>query len=255
MASLFGGPSKTNVMTGGQQNLHDDIVRTARREFGQGADVYQGQRVADTNRNINQAYSNMGNAAAPIPGMAGAMGDILSGAGNPDEVRSAFEGQLAPAQLEFKRMLNEVTNKYGDVNGASGPMADMMGRSTAEYGMGLNNLLGQMTLNDQNQARDRQVGGVNAATNARAGNINAANSMYNMGAAQQGQDQQGLAAEFAKWSEGQWTNNPALGLIGPALGTNQFAMGQEPGIVPGITGLIGGVGSVAAPFVEQPRGA
>jgi hypothetical protein len=248
--SAFGGSTQVDMLTPGQGRNLKSINNLLGDELGQAAPTYQGQRVADQNVNQLTAYGQMNNAAAPIPGMAGAMGDILSGAGNPDEVRSAFQGQLAPAQLEFQRMLNEVTNKYGDVNGGSGPMADMMGRSTAEYGMGLNNLLGQMTLNDQNQARDRQVMGVNAATNARAGNINAANSMYNMGAAQQGQDQQGLAAEFAKWNEGQWTNNPALGLIGPALGTQAYAAGTKDGWVPQATQLLGGVGSVVAPFVK-----
>jgi len=103
-----------------------------------------------------------------------------------------------------------------------------------------------LTYNDRNAAMNRQAGAIAPAAMAQQQGIEGMNSLYNMGMAEQGQEQAGLTSEYQRWLSGQWYNNPGLGLISPALGTQAMTMTNLAGLVPGTIGAVGGLASIGA---------
>ena len=246
LTSLFGGEAPQNQLNHGQGRLLHGVTNRALAELGQPANQYTGQLVAGGNQNLSSAFAGMPGVAYQNPNMQGAISSALSGAEDPAAIRAMFQEALGPAQLEFNRAQNQTANRYGDTWGSNGAFAEMMSRGTADYGMGLSQLLGQMTYQDRNAARDRQAGAIVPAAQAQGQAIQGMNALYNMGMAEQGQEQAGLSSEYNRWLSNQWYNNPALGLIAPALGTQQYTMANQVGIVPGTIGAIGGLASIGA---------
>lgn len=247
--SLFGGSSREDILTRGQGGLLDKVTNMARNELGRGADFYTGQLVAGGNANLTSAFTGIRDASRPNPALQGAITDSLGGAGDPAGVRSYYDTQLAPAKLEFDRNLNEVMNRYADVWGSSGAGAEMAARATAEYGMGLNSMLGGMVYDDRNAARDRQVQAIPGAVDAQQARMESQRGLMDLGLVEQGQEQRSITADQAQWLGSQWYNNPALGLIGPALGTQAFAMGNQKGDLSSVVEAGTGIASVIGAFV------
>lgn len=240
LSNLFGGPERINLLTGGQSQLLNNITGTMNQEFGQAADVYGGQRVAGSNNMINSAFNMMPGAAQMDPAFQQAMTQALSGAGDAAGVENMYQRALQPARTEFNRALNDVASKYGGTWGQNGALPEMLGRATADYGGALNQLLGQLTYNDRQSAANRQVQAIPGALGIeQQQNANLA-SLFGMGSQQRAMDQQNLMGDYSQWQEGQWYNNPALGFLQPALGTQAYGIGQKQGLLPGIGNMLAG---------------
>ena len=246
--SIFGGTTLKNTLTKDQKGLIRTMADTLQSEWGQPADVYGGPTVAGRTglMNLGLDMASGGNSMQPYINQASQQ--ALSGAEDPAAVMARYQSALGPAQLEFQRAQNEIGNRYGSAYGTSGPMAEMMGRSAAEYGMGLNSLLGELTYNDRNAALDRQAGAIAPAAAAQTAGMQNIQDIYGMGEADRAVTGQEYASDYAKWLSGQWYNNPALGFISPVLGTQAKSGVQEGGLLPGLMGLVGGVANLGAAF-------
>jgi hypothetical protein len=246
MSSLFGGPSSESILNDTQSDIFGSLGNLVNDQIGRAGPVYQGQRIANSTANQRGAFAGAPGAAQQNPNLNPAINSALSGAGNPDEVRQLFQDSLGPANLAFDRQLNEVGNRYGDVYGRSGALPEMAGRATAEYGMGLNQLLGQLTYNDQNAARDRQAGSIAPAVMAQQQQMQSLKDLFNIGTAEQGLNQQQLMGNYSQWQDQQWENNPALDFLPLIMGTQTKALGNQTGILPGTIGAVGGLASIGA---------
>ena len=248
LADLFGGESQESNLGFGQEGNLRHVNRLINDNLGKGIDPYTGQLVARNTSNQQAAFNGMPGAMQGNPNLTNAISSSLSGAGDPAAVRSMYNEALGPAQLEHDRMQNQTANRYGDTWGSNGAMAEMMARGDAEYGMGLNRLLGELTYNDQNAARDRQAQSIMPAVAARGMDIEGMNSLYNMGVAEQNQNQSVLTSAYMKDASERWYNHPALALLGPGLGTQAYRTQQNTGLIPGITNTIGGIASAIGAF-------
>ena len=246
--SIFGGTTLKNTLTKDQKGLIRTMADTLQSEWGQPADVYGGPTVAGRTglMNLGLDMASGGNSMQPYINQASQQ--ALSGAEDPAAVMARYQSALGPAQLEFQRAQNEIGNRYGSAYGTSGPMAEMMGRSAAEYGMGLNSLLGELTYNDRNAARDRQAGAIAPAAGAQRAGMANIQDIYGMGEADRAVTQQGYASDYAKWLSGQWYNHPALGFISPALGTQANVGAQQQGALGPILGMAGGLVNMGSTF-------
>jgi len=246
MTDLFGGSNNIDILTNSQERLVNELSQRASEELGRPADVYQGPTVAPRTSAMNRGLQAQMENAQFSPGLSSAMEQALSGAGDPEGVRSVYDAALGPAQIEFQRALNSVSSRYGDTFGASGALPEMMGRSTAEYGAGLNSLLANLTFADRNEARDRQANAIAPSAAAQAQQFDQYGQLYAAGEADRAVTGQEYESEYNKWLSGQWYNNPALKLIGPALGTQTHGIGESDGILPAIGGAAGGIGKLLA---------
>ena len=248
MASLFGGTEIKSALAPGQQTLLGSMTSTLNDLWMRPADVYRGQTVAPRTGLMNLGLDMAAGGNDMQPYINQASQHALSGAEDPAAVMARYQSALGPAQLEFQRAQNEIGNRYGSAYGTSGPMAEMMGRSAAEYGMGLNSLLGELTYNDRNAARDRQAGAIAPAAGAQRAGMANIQDIYGMGEADRAVTQQGYASDYAKWLSGQWYNNPALGFISPALGTQANVGAQQQGALGPILGMAGGLVNMGSTF-------
>ena len=228
---LFGGSSTVPLLDQFQMKFEKNIFNKVNPQIGKPTEVYGGQSIAGRNPLLNSAVGGMPGAMGMNPNVQGALDQQLSGAGDPAGVRAMYEGALGPAQLEFQRALQQVGSNYGDTWGRSGAMPEMAGRTTAEYGMGLNQLLGQLTYQDRQAAMDRQAGAIPMATNVRDSNINALNAQYGMGTAERAIEQQALTGNANNWTAKQWYSNPALALGQGLMGIQNSAFMEQPGKV------------------------
>lgn len=234
LSDLFGGSDKIDILTGSQKKLLGSLSNIVQQNLGKPGEVYGGQTVAGINPAMQGVYNSASGVTQIDPNLTSAMATQLGGAGDPTAVRSMYNEALLPAQLDFQRTLRDVGARYGDTWGRTGALPEMLGRSTAEYGMGLNQLLGQLTYNDQQAALNRQGQALNPALALEQQQNQNLGIQYGLGQDQRTIEQEGLTSDYQKWLSGQWYNNPALGFIQPVLGTQANAIGQQTGLIPGI---------------------
>lgn len=190
-------------------------------------------------------------------GAESALGDILSpmdaGAAR-DYWQTSF---VDPAMKNLTdRILPTVAERYagagthGAVSGGGFDRA--IGRATGNVATGLNAQLGQILFGADQAARNRQLGGVNAATNAAllpsriagAGEImgsNALSRLFGIGGMQRGLAGEQLGEQYQKWESAQPYANPYLNFLGASLGQpGNTIVGQQQG--PGAAALLGPLG-------------
>ena len=246
MSFITGSSGTQSILTGGQNKLLKDVTGYARNNLGRSVDVYQGSRIPGANANMQAAFGGAQDLSQANPNIMGAINQQLAGAGDPAGVRSMYESALAPARTEFDRTLQQVGSKYGDVWGSSGAHQDMVGRTVENYGNNLNSLLGNLTYNDRQAAMNRQLQAIPAAISGDQNQRMGLQSLLDIGQAERGVAAQGAAEDYEKWFAGQAYNNPWLGLIGPALGTQANVMTQTPGQLGGIVNAVtGGVNALS----------
>ena len=246
MDFFTGGTSQQSTLSGAQREVMGALGKYLTPEIGKGAAQYQGQTLAPTNNMMTSALGG-------FPGVTGdtnalfrnAMGSVLGGAEDPAAVEALYRSRLDPARLEFNRTLQDVEGRYGDTWGRSGALPEMAGRATAEYGMGLNSMLGEMVFQDRNQAKDRQLQGMAPSVAMQQQRIGNLESLYDAGTTQRGLAQEPLTEGYNKFLGEQWYNNPALQLLGPMLGTQAVQNVQKPGGFGALTGAISGAAGAA----------
>ena len=239
MEDIFGGSEQQSTLTKSQRKVLNKLSDAVIPEIGVGAEVYQGPTVAGQNPLMQQAYNQAPQTFGLNQNIYDATNQALSGAGDPEGVRAMYESALDPARLEFQRALNQVGNQYGDTWGSSGALPEMLGRTTAEYGMGLNNLLGNLTYNDRQAGMDRQVSAIPQAIGLEQQENQNLAGLYGLGQEQRAIQEQGMQSDYSKWLSGQWYSNPALGLTQPILGTSGQVMTQDQGLVGAAQGVRG----------------
>lgn len=234
---MFGGREKVPTMTGTQKDLVNRIslnlkryLDTAPRDFS--FEPYEGQIVPDVNANTQAAIDQAGGLLQQDPAMQSAVADLLSGAGDPESVRQFYEQSVvAPAEQEFEDALRLVDDRYGDTWGPTGAHQRMVADATSRFGTGIGSVLGELVYRDRNAARDRQYQGVQAGIGANTDYMNRLGATLGIGDYQRGLQGEELAGDLAKWQQSQPYNNPWLGFLGPALGSQTFAYGEKPGLL------------------------
>lgn len=230
--TLFGGRDKVSLLTGQQSKLLKNISKMARNNLGQGIDPYTGDISPGSNQEIQTAISGMYNALNPDQGRTDAINQLMSGAGDPEGVRQFYEQSvLAPSQQAFGDALRVVDDRYGDAWGTSGAHMRAVGDATSNFGIGIGSVLGDLVYQDRNAARDRQFGGVQASLADSQNTQGLLGNLFGAGDYQRGIQADQNAEALAKWEQAQAYNNPWLGLLAPALGTQAFGYGEQSGLL------------------------
>lgn len=254
MDQVFGGSQSVPLLSGPQQKFLSTMYKKINPTIGKPVDTYTGQTIAGIDPLQQRAYMGMSDAAAPNPMVGDALNSQLSGAGDPDVVRAMYESALGPARLEFNRALDTVGARYGDVWGRSGALPEMVGRTTAEYGMGLNNLLANLTYNDRQAGMQRQAAAIPMAMANRQNDMAAMAGLYEMGSANRAIKQQSLAGDYNNWNAQQWYNNPAIPLGQSMLGVQTQGYVQQPGVFNQVVGAGQGLANLAMSFANPGLG-
>lgn len=220
MDDMF-GDAGGRVMSRDVRGLTNDLGKLMRSQLGQGVATYGGQLVPTMNANTEGVLGAAGGLLTGDPNRDAAIQSLMSGAGDPAGVRSYYESQLAPAQKGFMDSLRVIDDRYGDTWGTSGAHGKVVGDATANYGIGLNQLLGQLTYDDRNAARDRQIAGVSASIGNSQDQMARLGTLLGFGDYQRGLEGEQIAADYGQWQAAQAYNNPWLGFLGTTLGTAQ----------------------------------
>lgn len=242
--SLFGGPARMDMMSFGQGQLFDSLQNLMNAELGQSANIYPGQITPGATANMQQAFRGAGQQlGAPSQQYTGALNQLLGGAGNPDEVMAAYRGQLGASRQEFGDVQRDLRNRYGSSYGRSGALPQMEAQAAGRYGASQDALLGNLMLRDTQNARQGQLGALGAYNQGQMTQASNLQSLLGIGQAERGiQGQHNLEA-MNRFDAGQWYNNPALGFMPMALGTQRYAMVDEPSM---FNQIVGGLGSLAS---------
>lgn len=220
MDDLFGS-SGGQITSRNVRGLTNDLGALMRGQLGQSASTYGGQLVPNMNANTESVLGAAGGLLQGDPNRDAAIQSLLSGAGDPQGVRAYYQSQLAPAQKGFLDSLRVIDDRYGDTWGASGAHGKVVGDATANYGIGLNQLLGQLTYDDRNAARDRMSTGVSASLASSQDQMSRLGTLLGFGDYQRGLEGEKIAADYGQWQAAQAYNNPWLGFLGTTLGTAQ----------------------------------
>ncbi len=220
MDDMF-GDAGGQIMSPEIRQLTSKLGSLMKRQLGKGVEVYDGQLVPGMNSNTESVLGAANGLLGNDPNRDAAIQSLLSGAGDPEGVRAYYESQLAPAREQFMDSLSMLDDRYGDTWGTSGSHGRVVGDATANYGIGLNQLLGQLTYDDRNAARDRMAVGVNASIGDSQDEMARLGTLLGFGDYQRGMEAEQIGADFGQWSAGQAYNNPWLGFLGTTLGTAQ----------------------------------
>lgn len=215
------GDSGGKIMSPDIRKLTNELGELMRGQLGKGVDAYGGQIVPGMNENTASVLGAASGLMTGDPNRDAAIQSLMSGAGDPEGVRAYYESQLAPSQKSFMDSLRVIDDRYGDTWGTSGSHGKVVGDATANYGIGMGQLLGQLTFDDRNAARDRMATGVSASFANSQDQMSRLGALLGFGDYQRGLEGEQLGADFSKWQTEQAYNNPWLGFLGTALSTAQ----------------------------------
>lgn len=199
--------------------------------IGQGADVFGGQRVAGFSPLQQNAQNIFGGLS---PAIGSALGGGLSGLGQSRDSLAGYlgdfdqaqsqrdfqQGVVNPAMRNFQQnIMPSISERLSNVGGTSG----VLSKAFAQAGGDLQSDLSAQGATFNQNARDTHNQNRLNASNQLAGQsqlgLNFINTLSNIGSQQRDVAQQGLGADFSRWSEGQSYNNPILKLLPLVLGT------------------------------------
>jgi hypothetical protein len=227
--------------------------------YNEGEFVYGGQLSPDATLSQQTAFNAAGGLLGSNP--AGtfdtrpAMQNALSGnpayqidpAARDRYFSSAIE---APARAAYQDSMQELDHRYGARFGRAGSQLEAGQRNAGRFNTELSAQRADMHWQDElmrrqsmENAANRQIGGIGAATTA---NQNAQNNrLANMGAmlgaggVERQIAGQGLAEEYGRWQSAQPYNNPWLGFLSAALTPEPRADYVDPGSGGMILGALG----------------
>ena len=222
MDDLF-GDSGGGIKSRDLRKLIDNLAETMVANLGQSGPVYGGQLTPGVNANTQSVFDSAGGLLGVNPQQSAAISSLLSGRGDPAGVQAYYQSQIAPAEQQFTDALKQIDGRYGNTWGTSGAHTRAVSDATANYGLGMDELLGNLVYQDRNAAADRQVQGVNASLGASQDYQSRLSSLLGIGDYQRGIQGEDIAANYNQWNAGQAYNNPWLGFLGTSLGTAQQA--------------------------------
>ncbi|TNF87099.1 MAG: hypothetical protein EP301_07385 [Gammaproteobacteria bacterium] len=242
--SLFGGTEKIDILTGGQKRLLRGLTDILGEQLGQGGPVYGGQITPGATPLQQQAFGLAGQA---IPGVGGALSQMLSGAPDPEMIRNYYETAVAaPARLGFEDTMRDISGRLGETYGTSGGLGAALGSAAARFNTGLAGQLAGLQFGERQSALNRQAQAVPMALAQRQQQLG---QMLGAGGTQRAIQGQQLGEDYAKWQQAQPYANPWLtGFLGPALGTPGFGYGHQQGLMSKIANIQGGITQMALPI-------
>ena len=236
-SKFFGGSESIDVLTRGQKQLLNKGTGILEEQFGQAGPVYEGQISPDANYNQLLAFGG-------APSMLSQTGDT-----NP-AVQSMLQGQSAygpidqeqyfqqaiydPARQAYEDEKRVMESMYGDTWGQTGGYQDIMQKGAARFGTDIGAQHGQFMLDQQNIANQQRAMGVEGSFGQQSNLADTYQNLLGIGGEQRSIEGQGLEEEFNRWNAGQDYNNPWLGFLGPLVGTQAYAVGQNPGQAAGL---------------------
>lgn len=246
---LFGGSNNVNIQSRSQRRVSNSLGDLLQEQIGQGVDPYTGQIVPGGNSNLSQAFGSAQSTLAPIPGMQGAVQELLAGAGDPAVLQQMFQDQLMPANIAHQDNMREVRNRYGSTHGNTGALPYMEAMYGSRFDADQQRLLGEMVYGDRQAALDRQLGAVNAGNNMSQINAQNLGFLTDIGFAERGLEAERNAEAYQKWFGSQAYNNPWLQLVGTHLGTQTMGQQQQPNIIGGLANAAQGFGKAYGAIV------
>lgn len=216
------GDSGGGIMSRDVRKLTNDLGALMRGQLGQGAETYSGPLVPGMNENTQSVLNSAGGLLTGDPNRDAAIQQMMSGAGDPEAVRRYYEESvLAPSQRDFQDALGVIDDRYGDTWGQTGAHMGAVADATANYGIGLGQVLGGLVYDDRNAARDRQGQGVMQSLASGQDQVNRMGALLGFGDYERGLTGEQYGADYSQWQAGQAYNNPWLGFLGTTLGTAQ----------------------------------
>lgn len=249
--SLFGGSEKVDLLTAGQRSLLNDLTGRIQDNLGVAPETYGGPVVPGLSRQQSRGLG-IADMVDPnrIPGLDGAISDMVAGRGaGPFDSEGYYRDAVYnPAKLALDDELRQIEARYGSSGGVAGGFGEAIGAGVARFGTGIGQVMADLAREERTLADARRSGGVQAAF-GRSNDIasSAAALLGPIGGTERGVQAELNLGDLNAWQASQDYNNPWLGFVGPALGTQAYGIGQQQGIIPGIAGaagaLLGGAGS------------
>ncbi len=231
MASFLGGTEKTSLLTGPQNRTLRSLNELMSSQLGRSAPVYEGQITPDATGNQLAAFQGVQGLAGQAGQAQPAINDMLQGQSvdgfNGEQYRK--EAIIDPANLAYQDALEQMEAQYGGSWGQTGGFQDIMQKETARYGVGLGQTLADFAMNERDTANQQRAAGVDANFGQTENLANAYQAQLGMGGEERSIAGQQSSEDYNKWQAEQAYNNPWLGFLGPALGTQAFSVGQEQG--------------------------
>lgn len=243
MSDIFGGSQSVDVLTRGQKRLLNDLTGMLQGELGQAGPQYDGPLAPGLSGAQRQGLGIaevLGSGS--IPGVDSAISDMVAGrgAGEFDADTYFTQAVLNPAQQALDDEMRAIEARYGAQN--SGGFANALGEGVARFGTNIGAQMADLAREERGLADARRAAGVSASFGRNQDLASTAAALMGpIGGIERGVEADLNLADLNKWQQGQAYNNPWLGFMGPALGTQAFGVGQQQGWLPGIAGAMSSV--------------
>jgi len=237
MDDVFGGSQTVDVLTRGQRSLLNSLTGDLQGQLGQGVPAYQGQITPDATANQLAAFQGVGGLGALFGEYDPQIASMLAGesAGDFNAEDYAQQAIYNPALLAYEDAQRDLEAKYGGSWGQTGGYQDIMQKGAARFATGIGEELADFSMYQQDTANAQRGLGVDASQQRTRNLADTYDQMLDFGNEERSIAGQSLGEDFNRWQAEQDYNNPWLGFLGPALGTQPYAVGQQPGWLSGVT--------------------
>lgn len=233
LGSMFGGSEEVDLLTGRQRGLIRDLSIQLEGEIGQSGPVYEGQITPDATANQQLAFDNVGGLLGQANQADPQIQAMLQGqsANGIDPAQYAQESIYDPAKLAYDDAREEMEAMYGGSWGQTGGYQDIMQKGAARFGVGIGNEMAEFARYQQDTGNQNRAMGVDASFGQTRNLADTYGTLLGVGGEERSIEGQRNNEDLSRWQQGQDYNNPWLGFLGPALGTQAFAIGQQEGWV------------------------
>lgn len=243
-----GDVEQVSTLTGGQEDLLDQLTKLLSGELGKGAPVFGGERVAGLSPLQQQSFGAAG-GALPLAQQAFGFGTSLPQAFGQaqDQLTKTLQdfdpqstiSNFAPARDVAVRNFQDVVvpsilERFAGANAVGSSAAPQaVADAGADLSGNLSAQLGQLLQQGEQSQLNRQQAGIGQALQvgqaplqftqqAGQAGLGLLGGVADFGAQQRALEQQRLNAARSRFQEGQASSNPFLNLLPTALGTSAF---------------------------------
>ncbi len=214
MASVSKGSSSLeNILTPEQNELLQALIGEVLPEIGQAGPVFGGQIAPDPSQLQQQAFGNLGGGG--LGGEAqSAISRLLGGTIDTEARDRLVAAQQSSSQAQLQdtfKLIEERANASGA--GRSGSLNQALAQAAGATQMGLDRFQAGLTFQQEQEAANRQLGGLGAFQSFSGAQLGAGGVQRNIAGQQ-------ASEAFNKWLAGQPFANPTVAAFLPtALGT------------------------------------
>lgn len=253
---------QATLLNKGQRNSLNNLTSFVNPQIGQGGEVFGGERVAGLSPLqqgaidiFGQQSGNIGDAiSGGLEGLGASNQALQDFLGNFDSSASDARfnaGVAAPSLLNFQQtVIPQLAERFSNVAGSSGVLAQAFGDAGNSLSTNLASQKALFTQGAENNFNQNKLQASGQLANQSQGGLSFLNTLSNLGGQQRDVNQQGLGADFARFSEGQAVNNPILQLLPLILGTRPF----ENIVQGGGGGLGSALGNIGGAFAGSEAG-